>query len=144
MPISQGGKGLRTKHSVWVGPSFVFICEVTREPRPRQAIDPAIRPRQGDLAKMAASEAAPVPQRSWALSLGRLLPPRRGDCSSLVFLTGQRWWHSGASCQAEKPRERGMRGQEAGVPWQLSPESPGSQASLFQAKSSSGEATSGM
>lgn len=96
MPISQGGKGLRTKHSVWVGPSFVFIREVTWEPRPRQAIDPAIRPRQGDLAKMAASEAAPVPQRSWALSLGRLLPPGRGDCSSLVFLTrgrgGGTWW----------------------------------------------------
>lgn len=86
MLISQGGMGLKTKHGVWVEPSFVFICEVTWEPHPCQGIDSAIRPRQGDLAKMAAS-GAPGPQRSWALSLGRLLPPGRGDCSSLVFLT---------------------------------------------------------
>lgn len=70
-----------------------IICEVTWEPRPRQGIDPAIRPRQGDLAKMAASGASPVPQRSWTFSLGRLLPPGRGDCSFLVFFNGQRWWH---------------------------------------------------
>ena len=88
--------GLKTKHSVWVGPPFVFIREVTGEPHPRWGMDPAIRPRQGDLVKMAASGAPHLPQRSWTLSLGRLLPPGRGDHSSLVSLAagggGGVWW----------------------------------------------------
>lgn len=108
MPISQGGKGLTAKPSVWVGPFFVFLCEVTWEPRPRQAIDPALRPRQGDLAKMAASEATPGPQKSWALSLGRLLPPGRGDCPSLVFLMLGRG--GGTQWPAKSLRSRGGGG----------------------------------
>lgn len=81
--------GPENKTQRWVGPSFVFICEVTWELCPRLGIDPAIRPRHGDLDQMAASRAPRPPERSWALSLGCLLPPERGDYSLVALTTSK-------------------------------------------------------
>lgn len=133
MPISQGGMGLKTKHSVWVGPSFVFICEVTWEPCPRMGISPAIRSRQGDLDKMAASRAPNLPERSWSLSLRHLLPPERGDRSSLVSLTMGRDGSTWRPAKMLRSQGRGPRGMESqvtmeslpGITWLTSISLPG-------------------
>lgn len=52
---------------------------------PHQGVDSVFRPRQGDLAKMAASGAPRLPQKSWALSLGHLLTPRGEVTTPLLF-----------------------------------------------------------
>lgn len=79
-------------------------------------IDLAIRPTQGDLDKMAASGAPKLPERSWALSFRHLLPPERGDCSSLVSLTmgrgGSTWWPA----EMLRSQGRGPRGLGSQIP----------------------------
>lgn len=123
--------GPENKTRRWVGPSFVSICEVTWELGPRLGINLAIKPSHGDLGQMAASRAPRLPERSWSLSLGCLLPPERGDYSLVALMR----------------RSQGRGDREGRVPGPCGSftcnQSPGSQAFLFQAKSSSGEATSG-
>lgn len=80
---------------------------------------------------MAFLRALHLPERPWPLSLGHVLPSRRGDHPFLVPWVAGRGGVGG--------RGRGMeRVFGAAVPG-----APNSEASVFQARSSSGEATSG-
>lgn len=96
-------------------------------------IDLAIRPRQGDLDKMAASGPPRLPGGSWAFSRRGLLPPQRGDGSSPVSLTigraGSTWWPAKMlRSQGRGLRREGSQVSRAplpGITWLTSTSLPG-------------------